>query len=133
MSNNVGKVFNLTGGGGSSTPKMESLTITTPPNKTTYKSGEHFDPTGMVVTAGYGYGLTANVTGYTVSPAVLTDGVDEVVITYTEGRVTLTATVSVTVEKVLTGISVTKQPTKTTYQYHEALPKNNSVIYPLDQ
>lgn len=120
MSNNVGKVFNLTGGGGSSTPKMESLTITTPPNKTTYKSGEHFDPTGMVVTAGYGYGLTANVTGYTVSPAVLTDGVDEVVITYTEGRVTLTATVSVTVEKVLTGISVTKQPTKTTYQYHEA-------------
>lgn len=120
MSNNVGKVFNLTGGGGSSTPKMESLTITTPPNKTTYKSGEHFDPTGMVVTAGYGYGLTANVTGYTVSPAVLTDGVDEVIITYTEGRVTLTATVSVTVEKVLTGISVTKQPTKTTYQYHEA-------------
>lgn len=119
MSNNVGKVFNLTGGGGSSTPKMESLTITTPPNKTTYKSGEHFDPTGMVVTAGYGYGLTANVTGYTVSPAVLTDGVDEVIITYTEGRVTLTATVSVTVEKVLTGISVTKQPTKTTYQYHE--------------
>ena len=120
MSNNVGKVFNLTGGGGTGSPKMESLSISTPPNKTTYKSGERFDPTGMVVTASYGYGLTANVTGYTVSPAVLTDDVTAVTVTYTEGRTTKTATVAVTVEKVLTGISITKQPTKTEYQYHEA-------------
>ena len=48
---NVGKVFNLSGGGGSGSPKMESLTIATPPNKTVYKSGETFDPTGMVVLA----------------------------------------------------------------------------------
>lgn len=70
---NVGKVFNLSGGGGSGSPKMESLTIATPPNKTVYKSGETFDPTGMVVVANYGEGLMANVTGYTVSPSVLTD------------------------------------------------------------
>ena len=94
---NVGKVFNLSGGGGSGSPKMESLTIATPPNKTVYKSGETFDPTGMVVVANYGEGLMANVTGYTVSPSVLTDGVSEVVITYTEGHITKTATVSVTV------------------------------------
>ena len=31
---NVGKVFNLSGGGGSGSPKMESLTIATTPNKT---------------------------------------------------------------------------------------------------
>ena len=68
---NVGKVFNLSGGGGSGSPKMESLTIATPPNKTVYKSGETFDPTGMVVVANYGEGLMANVTGYTVSPSVL--------------------------------------------------------------
>ena len=78
---NVGKVFNLSGGGGSGSPKMESLTIATPPNKTVYKSGETFDPTGMVVVANYGEGLMANVTGYTVSPSVLTDGVSEVVTT----------------------------------------------------
>lgn len=41
---NVGKVFNLSGGGGSGSPKMESLTIATPPNKTVYKSGETFEP-----------------------------------------------------------------------------------------
>ena len=103
MSNaNVGKVFNMTGGnGGGGTLKLETLTITKQPNKTVYKSGESFDPTGMIVTAGYGYGLTSDVTGYSVSPQILTDGVTEVTITYTEGRVTKTAMVSVTVEKVL--------------------------------
>ena len=125
---NVGKVFNLSGGGGSSSPKMESLSVTTPPHKTTYKSGEAFDPTGMVVTAQYGAGLMANVTGYTVSPAVLTDGMSEVVITYTEGRVTKSTSVAVTVEKVLTGIAITKQPTKTVYQYQESLDPAGMVV-----
>ena len=125
---NVGKVFNLSGGGGSGSPKMESLTIATPPNKTVYKSGETFDPTGMVVVANYGEGLMANVTGYTVSPSVLTDGVSEVVITYTEGRITKTATVAVTVEKVLVSIAITTQPTKTVYQYQESLDPAGMVV-----
>lgn len=125
---NVGKVFNLSGGGGSGSPKMESLTIATPPNKTVYKSGETFDPTGMVVVANYGEGLMANVTGYTVSPSVLTDGVSEVVITYTEGRITKTATVAVTVEKVLVGIAITTQPAKTVYQYQESLDPTGMVV-----
>ena len=125
---NVGKVFNLSGGGGSGSPKMESLTIATPPNKTVYKSGETFDPTGMVVVANYGEGLMANVTGYTVSPSVLTDGVSEVVITYTEGRITKTATVAVTVEKVLVSIAITTQPTKTVYQYQESLDPTGMVV-----
>ena len=125
---NVGKVFNLSGGGGSGSPKMESLTIATPPNKTVYKSGETFDPTGMVVVANYGEGLMANVTGYTVSPSVLTDGVSEVVITYTEGRITKTATVAVTVKKVLVGIAITTQPAKTVYQYQESLDPTGMVV-----
>ena len=119
MSNaNVGKVFNMTGGsGGGGTLRLETLTITKPPQKTTYKSGESFDPTGMVVTAGYGYGLTSDVTGYSVSPQVLTDGVTEVVITYTEGRITKTASVPVTVQKVLVSIAVTNNPSKMVYHY----------------
>ena len=125
---NVGKVFNLSGGGGSGSPKMESLTIATTPNKTVYKSGETFDPTGMVVVANYGEGLMANVTGYTVSPSVLTDGVSEVVITYTEGRITKTATVAVTVKKVLVGIPITTQPAKTVYQYQESLDPTGMVV-----
>ena len=40
MSNaNVGKVFNMTGGsGGGGTLRLETLTITKPPQKTTYRS-----------------------------------------------------------------------------------------------
>ena len=56
---NVGKVFNLTGGGSNGSLKLESLDVTKPPIKTTYKSGESFDPTGMVVEASYGFGLTS--------------------------------------------------------------------------
>ncbi len=130
MSNaNVGKVFNMTGGnGGGGTLKLETLTITKQPNKTVYKSGESFDPTGMIVTAGYGYGLTSDVTGYTVSPQVLTDGVTEVVITYTEGRVTKTAMVPVTVEKVLVSIAITANPTKMVYSYLEQFAPAGMVV-----
>lgn len=130
MSNaNVGKVFNMTGGnGGGGSLKLETLTITKQPNKTVYKSGESFDPTGMIVTAGYGYGLTSDVTGYSVSPTVLTDGVTEVTITYTEGRVTKTAMVPVTVEKVLVSIAVTTNPTKMTYHYLESFDPAGMVV-----
>ena len=82
----------------------------------------------MVVVANYGEGLMANVTGYTVSPSVLTDGVSEVVITYTEGRITKTATVAVTVKKVLVGIAITMQPAKTVYQYQESLDPTGMVV-----
>lgn len=126
---NVGKVFNLTGGsGGSNSLKLESLTVTTPPTKTTYKSGESFDPTGMVVTAAYGYGITAEVTGYTISPSILTDDVTEVMVTYTEGRVTKTASIPVTVEKVLVSIAVATPPTKTAYQYLESFNPAGMVV-----
>ena len=130
MSNaNVGKVFNMTGGsGGGGTLRLETLTITKPPQKTTYKSGESFDPTGMVVTAGYGYGLTSDVTGYSVSPQVLTDGVTEVVITYTEGRITKTASVPVTVQKVLVSIAVTNNPSKMVYHYLEEFAPAGMVV-----
>lgn len=130
MSNaNVGKVFNMTGGnGGGGTLKLETLTITKQPNKTVYKSGESFDPTGMIVTAGYGYGLTSDVTGYSVSPQILTDGVTEVTITYTEGRVTKTAMVSVTVEKVLVSIAVTTNPSKMAYNYLESFDPAGMVV-----
>lgn len=40
---------------------VESIEITTPPAKTTYMAGEDFDPTGMVVTAHYTDGTTADL------------------------------------------------------------------------
>lgn len=125
---NVGKVFNLTGGGSNGSLKLESLDVTKPPIKTTYKSGESFDPTGMVVTASYGYGITSDVTGYTVTPSVLTDGTTEVTITYTEGRTTKTASTPVTVEKVLVSIEVATNPTKMTYNYLEKFDPHGMAV-----
>lgn len=41
--------------------KVDHIEITTPPTKTEYKAGEDFDPTGMVVTAHYTDGTTADL------------------------------------------------------------------------
>lgn len=126
---NVGVVINMSGGGSRSGPvKLANISVTKPPNKTAYRSGEAFDPTGMVVSADYGFGITSDVTGYIVAPSVLTDGVSEVTITYTEGRITKTASVSVTVSKVLTHIDVTTPPTKTVYNYQESFDPAGMVV-----
>ena len=41
---------------------LTGISITTPPDKTSYDTGDSFDSTGMVVTASYDDGSTANVT-----------------------------------------------------------------------
>ena len=85
---------------------LESIAITTKPNKLTYKMGEDLDLTGMVVTATYSDKTTAPITDYTVS------GYDKykadtqtITVTYQE----LTATFTVTVNKTLSSISVSNQ------------------------
>ncbi|HWT74311.1 MAG TPA: bacterial Ig-like domain-containing protein [Mobilitalea sp.] len=75
---------------------LSSIAITTAPTKTSYTSGQAFDPAGMVVTATYSDSTTAAVTGYTFSPATLTAS-GNVTITYKENGVTKTATQAVTV------------------------------------
>ncbi len=123
-----GNVLTISAEGGGGSLQLQRIEITTPPAKTVYKSGESFDPSGMVVTASYGYGITSDVTGYTVSPSVLTDGVEEVTVTYTEGRVTMTATTPVTVEKVLSSIAVTTEPAKQVYNYLESFDPAGMVV-----
>ena len=85
---------------GSGGIKLDSIAVTTPPTKTSYLSGEHFDPTGMVVTATYSNGAKLATTGYTVEPSgPLPGGITSVTIRYTEGGVTKTVTLTVTVER----------------------------------
>lgn len=86
------------------------LTVTTPPTKTSYEQGDTLDLTGIVVTATYADGTTANVTNNcTFSPAdgatMSTVGDQTITATYTvtdtstghNYTLTLTATTSVTV------------------------------------
>jgi hypothetical protein len=92
-------VFNMVGGAGGGI-KLESISITTPPENITYLPGEVFDPAGMVVTASYSNGATLTATGWTYSPSgALPEGTSEVEIIYTEAGVTKTAVQVITVER----------------------------------
>ena len=92
-------VFNMVGGAGGGI-KLDSIAITTPPDKTAYLPGEVFDPAGMVVTASYSNGATLTATGWTYSPSgALPEGTSEVEIIYTEAGVTKTAVQAITVER----------------------------------
>lgn len=109
-----------------------SIEVTTQPNKVSYVAGDRFDSTGMIVTASYGTGqavlATAEISGYSVSPEVLTDGVTSVTITYSESGETCTTTIPITVVHCLTAIAVTTNPTKTIYEYGDTLATAGMVI-----
>lgn len=109
-----------------------SIEVTTQPNKVSYVAGDRFDSTGMIVTASYGTGqavlATAEISGYSVSPEVLTDGVTSITITYSESGETCTTTVPITVIHRLTAIAVTTNPIKTTYEYGDTLATAGMVI-----
>ncbi|MBR4544996.1 MAG: leucine-rich repeat protein [Oscillibacter sp.] len=77
---------------------LSSIAVTTPPTKTAYTVGETFDPSGMAVTATYSDGTTATVSGYGFSPSGALTLADTIItIRYTEGNITETAPVPVTV------------------------------------
>lgn len=81
-----------------------SLTITTPPSKVAYESGEYFDPSGMVVAVNYSGGTseTVPVERLTFSPShFTTTGNQNVAVIYKESGYTLTATQEVTVQEII--------------------------------
>ena len=115
---------------------LSSIEITTAPTKLTYEEGEKFDKTGMVVTANYSDSSKAPVTNYTYTPnGVLTKTDTKIVVSYTEGEVTKTAEVTITVkekqvvqEKKITRIEVTTNPTKTVYTEGEKFDKTGIAV-----
>ena len=106
------------------TVTLSSIAVTSQPSKKDYFNGDYFDPTDMVVTASYSNGTNANVTSScTYSPSPLTTGTTSVTVSYSEGGITKTASVtgiSVTVPKTLNSISVSGTPTKTQYYSGES-------------
>ena len=86
----------------------------------------------MVVTASYGMEgvviTTAEVTGYQVTPSPLTDGTQQVTITYSELGETCQTTYPVTVTHRLTSIEVTTNPSTMTYEYGDTLQTTGMVI-----
>lgn len=92
--------------------KVKEIKITSQPDKTDYKVGNTFDPTGLCVTAYYENGKSKETNEYTYSPnRTLTQEDTEIVITYTgEDAVESIAqvTVPITVSKPSSTGSTTK-------------------------
>lgn len=91
------------------------ISISTAPTKTQYYIGDTFSPTGMIVAATYTDGTVKAVTNYTYSTDALIAGTTTVQISYVENGTTFTANVPIAVVAKYTGISVTTNPTKTSY------------------
>lgn len=81
-------------------PVLESIDVTTPPTNTVYTVGETLDLSGLIVTATYTDSSTAEVTGFTTSPAggsVLDTEGKTITVSYTEGDITKETTFTVQV------------------------------------
>lgn len=95
---------------------LSSIYITKPPYKTTYYTGELFEPGSMGVSAVYDNGTEVDVTGeYTYSPTgALNSNTTGITVSYTAGGVTKTTTQPITMIT-LSSIYVSKTPNKISY------------------
>ena len=113
---------------------VTAIAITTDPAKTEYYLGETLDTTGMVVTATYSDGTTAeitptSVTGYDMSTA----GTQKVSVNYYDNGITFSDTFEITVtelaeDAVLTGITVNADAAKTEYWEGDKLLLDGLVV-----
>ena len=116
-------------------PVVNSIAVTTLPTKTNYDIGDGLDTTGMVVTATYSDGSTAEVTGwYTSSVDMTTAGEKTVTVNYYVNGTTWQATYKITVNEALAddvtlvSMEITTDPTTTEYQVNDALDISGMVV-----
>ena len=109
---------------------LESIEITTKPNKTTYTEGEKFNPAGMVVTGIYSDDSKEKVEDYIYSPnGVLKTTDKKITISYQGKTAELGITVKAKVEeKTLESIEITTKPNKTTYTEGEVFNPDGMII-----
>lgn len=100
---------------------LSSITVSGNPTKTTYTSGQSFDPTGLTVTAHYSDGSTEDVTANVAwTPSPLTQGTTSVTGTYggktcTVSGITVNAA-PVSKDIVVNGVAQTGWATSSGYQ-----------------
>lgn len=115
-----------TNAGGGKTIFPTGIEVTSPPTKTTYKAGENIDLTGIAVTATFSDGNTQDITSEcTFSPSagtVVYENTTKITANWTwEDTIDYSAVQPITVKRVMTGISITTAPTKTTYYKNDSL------------
>lgn len=106
--------------------KLSSIAVTTAPTKTSYVAGQTFDSAGMVVTATYDDGSTADITGYTYVPTGALATTDtKVTVSYKGKSANQTITV---VARAAASIAITTPPTKTAYTAGETFDATGMVV-----
>ena len=109
---------------------LESIYISSIPDKTTYIAGEHFDKTGLTVVAKFSDSTTSvvtsscNTSGYNTSVV----GTNTVTVSYTYLSTTKSTTLDVEITPKLTGILIEKKPDKLLYDYSEEFSSDGMVI-----
>ncbi len=106
---------------------ISKLLITTPPTKTTYKSGEYFDPAGMIVKATFANGVTVTVPSdmYDVSHTGTLSATDSVVTISFRGK---SAPLTISVD----GEIVTTPPTIETTTPEDSITTPEPITSPKD-
>ena len=113
---------------------LESIAVTNPPTKNKYETGDLLDYTGIAVVAAYSDGSKKVVTDSCVFHPVEGKPFDpstdkQITISYTEDGVTKVTSFSVNdSEVILSNISVTTQPSKTTYSSGESIDYSGAII-----
>lgn len=122
---------------------LQSISLSSSGVKTSYKAGETLNTAGLVVNAHYSDNTNKAVTGWSTTPengTALTTSVNSVLVSYTEGGVTKTASYRVTVtanssedptpdvNATLQSIAITAKPTKTTYKSYDRLTNEGMVV-----
>lgn len=111
--------------------ELLSISVSTAPTKTAYKTGETLDLTGINILAVYGDGYVESVTQDCVfSPVdgtVLDTNDSSVAISYTLSGITKTTTQAISVKEV-SSIAITTAPTKTSYADGETLDLTGMVV-----
>lgn len=110
----------------------KALKVTTKPNKTSYSAGETLNLTGLVVSVEMSDGSTKDVTSEcSFSPAsgtVIYENTDSVSVSWISGDITYSTGFAVNVKRVLSSISITSNPSKTTYYKGELLDLTGIVV-----
>ena len=105
---------------------VSSVAIRKKPTKLTYNTGESLNTSGMTLKVSYADGTTKEITGgFTCTPTALTTvGQQKVVVSY-GGKST---GFYVTVNKVISSVTIKKLPTKRTYQVGETFNSSGMVL-----
>lgn len=117
--------------------RLQYITVTTQPTKTSYFVGDQLDLTGVVVTAHYGSDFEPDKTEVVTSrcnftPAdgsVLTYDTQSVHVEFSDGGITATASIHLDISLVLpVSLAVTTMPTKTQYDSGDQLDLTGIVV-----